>query len=95
MKALLRALGAILAICGLVIYFIAGSAQEEMEPNEVKVGYVSIGNFVETDSGQIGGNEEGQESMESVKAFGTFAIIGGAVLLLASFLIRDNYQEYD
>ena len=73
MKALLRALGAILAICGLVIYFIAGSAQEEMEPNEVKVGYVSNGNFVETDSGQIGGNEEGQKSMESVKAFGTFA----------------------
>lgn len=95
MKKVLRVLGVILVVCGLGIYLISGSAQKDMAPNEVKVGYMSDGKFVETDSGYMGGNKEGQESMESLKGFGTLAIIGGVAALIASFVIRDDNQYYN
>lgn len=95
MKKLFCVLGIILILCGMGINLIAGAAQKDIEPNEVKVGYMSDGKFVETDSGYMGGNREGQESMESLKGFGTLAIIGGAAALIASFVMRDGNQYYE
>lgn len=90
MKHLCRGFGIVLLICGVLIYIIAGAGQEATEPNHVSVGYIADdGYFVETNSGYMGGNQEGHEEMGYLKGIGIIAGIAGGILLFASFKIKE------
>lgn len=91
MKKFLKYLGIVLLICGLGMYFIAGKAQEETKPNQVTFGYTtSSGQFVKTDSGYIGGNKEGYNTMGKLKGMGVISAVAGGVLLIGSYKMEED-----
>lgn len=93
MKKICCVAGIILILCGVVLYLIAGAAQEEMEPREVKTGYSYNGEYVWTGKGYIGGNTEGQKDMGFLKGIGIAIGICGATALGVSFVFRDDDQD--
>ena len=94
MKKALRVLGVILLVCGIGLYLIGGAGQKSTAPSKVQLGYISDGKMVVTDSGYLGGNKEGQKTMDSLKTAGVATMVGGAAALVISFVIKDDeYYE--
>lgn len=88
MKKLCIVCGIVLIICGLMLYFIAGVQKDNMQPQEIKYGYVQDGKYIQTDSGFIGGNPEGEETMGALQIIGIMAMVGGGIMALASLAFK-------
>ncbi len=88
MKKLSRGCGLILILCGIVLYLIAGVAQEETKPQQVTFGVMYGDTFSQTGQGTLGGNAEGYQTMGSLKTLGIVTGIGGLALLVISFATK-------
>ncbi len=91
MKKILRGTGITLVICGIVLFFISGYVQKITEPKEVKSGYMSDGKFIQTDSGYIGGNEEGHEGSGQLKTISILLAVVGAVAVIGSCKVKEEH----
>lgn len=89
MKAGIRFLSIFALIGGLFILFVAGEIIDANEPTTITSGIIVNGEFVETDTGQLGGNQETQEEMGYLQAIGVVIMIIGAGGLVASFFIKN------
>lgn len=95
MKKILRGLGIILLVCGIVIYGIAAMAQKQTKGTTVRTGMIVNGQFVETDSGTIGSNPEGEKDMGFLKSIGMMSGVAGAVLTVGSLIVKkDEEPQY-
>ena len=88
MKNLLRATGILLLICALILYAVAGFAQEENRPRTVTFGIMTNGVYTQTDSGLIGGNAKAVEEMNWLKGISVVSGIVGVCLTIRSIVIK-------
>ena len=89
MKGILKGLGVLLIVCGLILVFVFTNTQESVKPNKISVGVMwENGEFSQMDSGYIGGNQQGYETMESFKGIGFMCCVAGAVAFGVSFAIK-------
>lgn len=87
----MRTVAVLLLICGICLYFIGGIGQKATKPMSVSVGHVnSSGQYVETNSGGMGGNLEEHNDMQGFKTLGIIAGIAGAVFFLASCAVKEE-----
>ncbi len=88
MKKIMSICGALMLICGVILFLISSSAQEDMHPKAVSVGYMDGDTYVVTRTGSIGGNPEGLETTEQLKTVGILCGLGGLVSLVVSFTMK-------
>lgn len=90
MKKLLRGCGILLIVCGIGIMAISGKAKEAAKPNEVHMGVIINGQFTETSSGYMGGNQEAEEDMSYLFGIGAIAALGGSAMAIGSFAVKEQ-----
>lgn len=89
MKTIFKFLGVLLIVSGLVMVFVTSKGQENVKPNKMSVGVISgDGTFHQTDSGYIGGNREGYQTLGNLKNAGIMSCVAGGGLLLISFCYK-------
>lgn len=91
MKTILKFLGVLLLMLGLIMVLITSKGQENVKPNKMSIGVISSnGKFYETDSGYIGGNYEGYETLGDFKTLGIMSCVVGGGLMVISFAIKED-----
>lgn len=88
MKVLLRFLGVILLVGGIIVVAMAGNIEEATQPQSVQMGAVIDGEYIITDTGYIGGNEKGKDAADTCLIIGGASIFAGAAALLGSFFVK-------
>lgn len=91
-KKLLRILGVILFVCGIVIYAIAAMVQKDTRGTEVRVGMMINGHFQETDRGIMGRNPKGEKEMGYLKGIGIMSGLMGGGITLGSFFVKEDEE---
>lgn len=94
MKSLVRIVGILLLILGILVVVIGGEGKSMAQPNEVRVGIITNGEFHETDRGYIGGNSKMESEMGAVQGIGYLGCVIGAVMFLGSFMIKEKEPQY-
>ena len=91
MKAIFKFLGILLLGLGFVMVLITSKGQENVKPNKMSIGVISgDGKFYETDSGYVGGNREGYETLGDLKTVGVMGCVAGGGLMVISFVIKED-----
>lgn len=84
MKKALGIVAVVLIVCGGILYFIAGVVQEQTKPNDISYGAIINGEYSQFGSGQIGGNSQAQEDMETMKTTSVILMVGGVVMAIVA-----------
>ena len=94
MKSILKIVGIMLLILGIIVIVISNEGIEMSQPNEVRVGIMVNGEFQETDRGLIGGNSKMESEMGAAQGIGYLGCVIGAVMFLGSFMIKEKEPQY-
>ncbi len=97
MKKTMRTVAVVLIICGIIVCLIAGMGQKATKPTSYSTGYVnSNGQYIETNSGIMGGNSKTHNEMKGFKTLGIVIGIAGVGLFIISFIVKDGkiYSKY-
>ena len=91
MKKAMKGFGILLLILGVLLYFAGGKLEEAGRPVQVMTGYDAGNGFVQTGGGYMGGlTSEGKSAVTMAQGIGIAAGIGGGLILLCSFAIKEE-----
>ena len=88
MKTVYMFCGLVLLVCGILLALLCGSAEESLQPMEIRSGYYIGDEYVFTDTGKIGGNPEAAESADALQSVGTVIAVAGGILFFASLFMK-------
>ena len=90
MKSFLRYFGIFFIIGGIFLYIIGGIVQDSNSGSRWESGVLINGNYTMTDSGIYGRDEKAIEEMGFVKLLGILMGVGGGIMFIASFAVKDE-----
>ena len=88
MKSVCMIGGVLLLVCGILLALLCGSAEESLQPMEIRSGYYIGDQYVITDTRKIGGNPEAAESADALQSVGTVIAVAGGILFFASLFMK-------
>lgn len=90
MKKLVKIVGCILIVCGIVAYLAAGAGEDIAQGTKVSVGYKSDGQYTEISSGYMGRNEQGIKDMGYLKGIAALCLVAGAGALIGAAIMKEE-----
>lgn len=94
MKKMFVLIAVVLLLCGIGMMVIAGIGKSAVTPSSVSVGYVVDGQYVQTNSGYIGGNRQAVKDMEGLMVLGGMTAVAGlACTVVACVFPKDGGNE--
>lgn len=94
MKKMLRTMGLVCLICAVLLFAIAGLAEDKAQGSKVSYGVVLNGSFTETGSGYMGRNESAIEDMGWLKGISILTGLLGIGGIIGSAVINEETPQY-